>query len=294
MTTEIQSPHELQDQSGSLLFERLLSAAMVISQVGPCWDDRGYLARALVLATLPHRRVLGTTFTRSSGRATLSIYTREGRLLPYGVYPRLFLTYACSQAVKLKTPDIDLGPSYSAFLRQIALGNDGKTMKRFREQIRRLTHCTMDVEVLDPTLHLEEMVGVKPFKRSRLFWDPEHPSQPSLYGSNMVRLSDDFYNQIVASKVPLDLRVVAAIKQSALALDIYAWASYVVGRLDDPRMVPWRALRFQFGSNYNRARDFKAAFVETMKAVQVVYPFKAAPDEAGLTIYPGKSSISRR
>jgi hypothetical protein len=59
----------------------------------------------------------------------------------------------------------------------------------------------------------------------------------------------------------MDMRVLKALKNSALALDLYAWVCHhafpVVTRQQPPRFVAWSTLMLQLGTEYGDVRDFK-------------------------------------
>ena len=44
--------------------------------------------------------------------------------------------------------------------------------------------------------------------------------------NSVVVLSAEFYDELVAHAVPIDLRALKALKSSPLALDIYSWLTY--------------------------------------------------------------------
>jgi len=69
----------------------------------------GFMPRLLVLTTLPHRRPECHRFERVNGRHTLRMSAPRRVGLPYGSYPRLLLAYLTTQAVRTKSPQIDLG-----------------------------------------------------------------------------------------------------------------------------------------------------------------------------------------
>jgi len=54
----------------------------------------GFMARAMIQATLPHRKVEGTYFERVNGAFTLSMLASPKIGLPYGTIPRLLLVAA--------------------------------------------------------------------------------------------------------------------------------------------------------------------------------------------------------
>ncbi len=89
-----------------------------------------------------------------------------------------------------------------------------------------------------------------------LWWDPKQPEQGTLWGS-WIELGEKFYDAIIASPVPLDMRALRALKRSPLALDLYAWAAYkvwMVDRKNASQFVPWAGLVEQMGANYDAKR----------------------------------------
>jgi hypothetical protein len=75
----------------------------------------GFLARALVQATLPHSDPKANEFVRRNGHFTLSILAPKDVGLPYGRYPLLVFAYLTTEAVRRKSPDIELGSHFSHF-----------------------------------------------------------------------------------------------------------------------------------------------------------------------------------
>ena len=61
----------------------------------------GYQARALVLATLPHKKTAENFYKRSNGSFNLELSQNTAKVgLPYGSIPRLLLAYMATEAVK--------------------------------------------------------------------------------------------------------------------------------------------------------------------------------------------------
>ena len=53
----------------------------------------GFMARAMVQATLPHKKVAGNEFERRNGNYTLTLLAPSKIGLPYGTVPRLLLAW---------------------------------------------------------------------------------------------------------------------------------------------------------------------------------------------------------
>jgi hypothetical protein len=127
-----------------------------------------------------------------------------------------------------------------------------------------------------------------------LWWDPKNPDQTELFGS-FVTLSEPFFREIVERPIPIDLRALKALSKSPMQLDIYVWLTYRMSFLRRDITIPWAVLENQFGAEYERTRDFKAAFLEHLKRVVTVYPAaKVLPQDAGLILRPSPTHVARR
>ena len=116
--------------------------------------------------------------------------------------------------------------------------------------------------------------------------------EPTNLQKSTITLSEHFFNEIIDRPVPIDMRAIKAIKQSSMALDIYAWLTYRVSYLKRPTVIPWASLALQFGSDYARPRDFKQAFIAELRKVMVVYQsLQVDVSENGLCIKPSLTHI---
>jgi hypothetical protein len=102
----------------------------------------GYMTRALVLATLPYKDPKADAFTRVNGNFKLRILAGYDGGIPYGIYPRLLLSWVTTEAVRTREPVIELGDSLAAFLRDTldlrSTGGKHGSATRVSEQMRRL------------------------------------------------------------------------------------------------------------------------------------------------------------
>jgi hypothetical protein len=103
--------------------------------------------------------------------------------------------------------------------------------------------------------------------RSYLWWDgPQEVARGGL-----VRLSEEFYEELLRAPVPLDLRVLRALA-APMAIDLYCWLTYRTFALKRPLFVSWPALYEQFGTQTRRLRDFRRSFQVALTCVLSVYP----------------------
>jgi hypothetical protein len=139
-----------------------------------------------------------------------------------------------------------------------------------------------------------EELGYRLADKSILWWDAKSPEQTSLWRST-VTLSRPFFDEVVSHPVPVDMRVLKALKQSPLALDIYCWLTYRMSYLDRPTTIPWEGLSNQFGSSYADIKNFKAHFIKALQQVLALYPeADAMPTEHGLALKPSLTHVRRR
>jgi hypothetical protein len=258
----------------------------------------GFMARAMIQATLPHKAVKGNEFIRRNGLYTLTMLAPSKVGLPYGNVPRLLLAWLTTEAVKTKNRELYLGDSLTAFMGELgfqATGGRYGSITRLKTQTRRLfstnIQCDYDAE------NMAAMVGYRLADAAMLWWDAKDPDQQGLWQSN-VTLSQPFYDEITQHPVPVDLRALKALKRSPLALDIYCWLTYRLGYLKKRTALPWGLLQQQFGSDYpltaQGKADFKRKFLMQLKKVQAVYP-EANLDTGkdSLVLKPSPSHVKR-
>ena len=277
--------------------DRLITDALAIeAQDAREAGALGYMARALVQATMPHSRPDTNEFERRNGAFTLIMIAPSRIGLPYGVVPRLMLAWMTTEVVRTKARELELGDSMSDFMRQLDMvptGGRWGSISRLREQSRRL--FTTSVSCLYDNTQASGEAGFRIADRHLLWWDPQQPAQRSLFNST-VTLSERFYEEVRTSPVPIDMRAMKALKKSPLALDVYFWLTYRLSYLRQSRVIPWAALQLQFGTGYRTdahgRRDFKRAFLRELKKVALIYPkAKVAAEEGGLALKPSATHI---
>ncbi len=268
-------------------------------------DDVAYIARQFVQATLPHKDPKTNTWSRRNGNYTLSLQTgfdANGHAvgLPYGIIPRLLVFWIVTEAVRTKTPVLQLGNNLAGFMREVGLnpnsGGGGRgDAKRLHEQMRRLFSTRLAFfEQLNKGGGVGETAAFMPVARTyTLWWDTKQPDQGGLWGSS-VRLDSEFYEAILAAPIPSDTRALRALKRSPLALDLYAlccYEAYRVQRTGRARLIPWRALMKQLGAEYhgeNAARDFGVKCRAALRKIAAVMPgLKLGDMKGGLAIMVG-------
>ena len=199
--------------------------------------------------------------------------------LPYGTLPRLLLAWVCTEAVRTQSRTIVLGRSLSEFMRVLGIqssdsGGCWGVRTRLRNQMDRLFNAT--VQLTYKRNGRSASVGSLVADRTDFWWDPKRPEEPVLWEST-IRLGEDFFNEIIACPVPLDMNVLKALKRSSLGLDLYLWLTYRLFTLDRPLGLTWKQLYRQFGVNPAHADrvtvdNFRKKVLRELRKLKTAWP----------------------
>lgn len=286
---------------------KIIEASTEILTAEPRDEERAFGAKCLVSASLPYRnpkpeQLHNGAWVRRNGEYTLWIQGGpEG--IPFGTYPRLFVIWLTTEAVRTGSRKISTGGNFAEFCRKLNIdrsrGKNGAG-RRLIDQAERLlnSRAAFVTGSIDPTT-----IDVKVKKTDFLQFAEEHTlffdqnsdeRQESLFQSDIV-LSEKFFNEITTHCIPLDLRAVLALQQSPLELDIYQWLAYRMFSLKSTSRPTWQQLYNQFGSSYARLRDFRADFLKGLNSVKAVYPkVRVDYSENGLILLPSPTPIAPR
>jgi hypothetical protein len=183
---------------------------------------------------------------------------------------------------------------------------DCREIARFKEQCMRLFYCVIGIEaLLDGNREVSRRLLVS--DSLNMLWHPFEDTKASTWASTLV-ISEGFFNEVMASAVPLKMGAYRSLSKSPLAMDIYTWLVYrlfVLGK--SPRKtvtIPWARLQRQFGANYggtgNQAvHSFKKNFKLQLRKVLAHYPeahdlVVESPDGQQLILHAGKAHIASR
>lgn len=261
------------------------------------------MARALVLATLPHRPTAENFFQRSNGGYKLTLSRNDPKVgLPSGTYPRLILAWLSTEVVKTQNQTVKLGSSMTSFMKKLGIlptGGRWGSIPRLKDQTRKLANCTFNISqtTISDDGATENVKNLVVAEESAFHW-AKNPDQADLWDSS-ITLSEAFYREIIEHPVPLDVEILKALRRSPLALDIYSWltyrSSYQKGR---SKPILWESLQEQFGSGYQDTaqgkRDFKKNFIKQLKKVSKFYEgANVEIVDNGLRLNKGRPSVPK-
>lgn len=258
-----------------------------------------YMARSMVIATLPHSKPSGHVFERKNGDFTLTMIGNPKFGLPYGSLPRLILAWMTREAKVKKSPILHLGKSFSAFLTTLKLSQSGGVRgdaTRLREQMLKLfsTHISCVYQNnKEGVCKADQFLVARSFE---LWWSPLKQENSEIAQQSTITLATDFFDEIISRPVPVDFRMLQALRRSPLQIDIYVWLTYRFSYLKKPTLISWNLLSNQFGSNYvhnsQGLRDFKREFLKALYIVTVMYKeANVEIQEDGIVLKPSRSHI---
>ena len=227
--------------------------ALVAAREGE--PDTGFMMRLLALCTLPRTNPGDRLqYKRVNGPFALIMTATGNAKLPYGTLPRLLLAWVCTEAVRTQSRTLVLGRSVAEFMRQLGITNDSGGRRgdrtRLRNQMDRLFNA--HVSLVHEDQHGQQFVSSAIADQGEFWWNPQRPDEPVLWEST-IRLGENFFNEIIRCPIPLDRRVLKAMRRSPLGLDLYMWLTYRLFALKGPLRLTWRQLYRQFGVNPARA-----------------------------------------
>jgi hypothetical protein len=234
----------------------------------------------------------------------MDLLTEKSIGYPYGTVPRLLLFWLTTEAVRTKKRRIELGNTLAGFMRDLGLdpahGGKKGDARRLREQMRRLFSSRISFQQSlerDDGAQGQRWLNMDVAPKGEYWWNPQSPEQGALWGS-WLELGEDFFSAITSSPVPVDVRALRALKQSPLALDLYAWATYrtfAATQKKQSQFVSWKQLSQQLGTDYADPKNFKRKAKETFRKIEAVYPALIIKEaRGGFTIHPSAPAISPR
>ena len=284
------------------------------------WEEGevGYLTPIFIQCTLPHSALKNedgspiTRYSRTNGSSTLFIETPDTYPLPgggevhvggvpFGTIPRMVLLDFATAVKSTGEPYINVGKGISHYVREHlqmkVTGGKRGSITQVKEQLTRLAHSTFTVLYTPPEDATKRQAEASKrgyaFEKISIakrgaFFEPESGDWKSV-----IEFSEGFYELLKETPVPLDLRVVHALRQNLFALDIYCWLAHRLFYLKKPTRIPWLGLKEQFGSSYLETRVFRFHFRKALvKALEFYRDAKVEDTPTHLILYPSPPAIS--
>jgi len=286
--------------------QQVIDAGLAIAANPPGGNDLTFMHSIMCQVGLPRSKVDGFEFERICGGAGLCV--RAGKLwdgrqfvqqpLPYGPMPRLVMAYLNTQALRHKSPEIEVGSSAREFLKRLGKDSTGGrtgTYTAFRKQIQALSACSMTLGFNTVTTAIT--YNGRPITQFKA-WLANSDEQGTLWPGT-ITFSQEYYQTLTGHAVPLDLRAMNALTSSALAMDMYAMLADRLHRINGRALIlHWRSLREQLGQEYTGPeadKNFKKKFLPALQKAMAVYPqAKVKKVAGGILMMPSPPPIPYR
>lgn len=216
--------------------------------------------------------------------------------LPYGPKPRLILSLLNTVMLKQQSPEITVGNSLTDFVSDhLGLDANGRTINEVKNQLARLSTSLITANYAIEKNHSQHD-SLKIIRGIDVWWTKD-AHQRHLWG-NLLRFSDDYFNDVMEHGVPVDKRALNFLSGNALGLDVYSFLAHRLHHIrpEKPVQISWKAMKDQFGQSYGRMDHFKEKFRQTLKLVLAVYQ-EAKIEEItnkGFILYNSKPPIPPR
>jgi hypothetical protein len=276
-------------------------AREVIETEGASPDQLRYMPTPLAICGLPYKALPPNQFEfeRSQGRMAVTVTAGKLRApdgrrvqqpVPYGPKARLIMAHLSTEALRNNSAVVETSETLTGFMRDMGFdprGGRNGNIEPFKEQLRALAACHMEISAWDG--RRSGQIDIKPLKKVEL-WFPEQPGQLALWPTK-ITFSSEFYEQLREHALPIDVRVLRALSNSARRLDLMMWITYRITRLKTALILDWSPLKGQFGEGYTRDRAFREALRDDIAALKELFPkapFKLT--ERGLEMQPADQS----
>lgn len=274
----------------------------VFESAPPSFADVRHIHSVLAVCGLPYDRQPLDVREYERVQGNMAIDIQAGSLrdpaghkvqqpLPFGPKARLILMHLCSEAVRQKSPTIEIADSFTGFVRDMGFSDSGGKkgpMTAFREQLSALAACTIRMSVWNgQKSQNKQFHPIEDFD----LWLPTHPDQRMLWPST-VTFSPTMYESLQRHALPVNARAVKAFAGSARKLDLYFWLGWRIHNINDPLKISWDALRKQFGTGFSRDRAFKAQLTEEIGHLKEVFPkLPLTITEHGISLTPAGPEV---
>lgn len=274
---------------------------------GDAESARLYQHSVLCQTCLPFRDPGDTTRTWERANGFISLMVAAGQAfdpnvrrfvdigLPFGPKPRLVLYHLNAEALRAGSPVIELEDSLTAFVkRTLGLDPKGRNIRTVKDQLTRLSASdfrfgTVTADGRGVTVKGSVIEGFE-------LWVTRDARQKTLWPST-VQFNQRYFESLMRHAVPLKEEAIRKLSHNAMALDAYTWLAQRLHRIPERRsvLIPWVSLHEQFGQGYAQIRQFRGAFIYTLRQVKAVYPeAKFETEEGGLLLSHSRPPVSPR
>lgn len=232
---------------------------------------------------------------KTNGDITVTLTPHKPDNWVYGKNPRLLFLYIQKLitmrdlCVDFENRTIEFNDSFSGVCRKAGISVAGRRIQEMEDVLRGLAGMTITVTRKEKSGNgIHEITDACVIAEHVETWhDNENEDAVA-----SIRFSPDFWQELVASSIPVDQNVITSFGRSVRAIDIYLWLNYRTYQLKTPFRVSWGQLYRQFEASGMEAKKFHQQFKHALQRVLDACPrMDATLDGQGLTVRPVKRIV---
>jgi hypothetical protein len=239
-----------------------------------CFSSRPFVLCGLPVRRLPKDQLI---YERRNGKFVLQVTGHPEFGVPFG-QDRLVPIFLATLAVQQQSQTIRFRTA-AEMLETFGMQTGGKEYRRLVSAFERVFGATIffGTDAFNGSAKVVQRSRFS-FMREAQIWYSRSPEQRPISSEfeNVVVLSDDFYQEILAHPVPNDLEAVKLLAASPAILDLYMWLSYRSFKAKGSESIPIFGefgLANQLGCvEYSRPRRFRAMLEQWLDTIRAIWP----------------------
>ncbi|MBV8832617.1 MAG: replication initiator protein A [Acidobacteriaceae bacterium] len=262
-----------------------------------CFASRPFVLCGLPVRRLPKGQLL---YERRNGRFTLQVTGHPEFGVPFG-QDRMVPIFLATMAVRQQSPVLRF-KSAAQMLETFGMQKGGKEYRRLIAAFERIFGATIFFGTHEdrPAARVIRKGRFNFLREAKLWYSRD--IETAVIGEepqNEIVLSDEFFDEINAHRIPTDLEVVKLLISSPAALDLFMWLSYFSFTAKGEERIPLfgpGALTAQLGSvEYARPRKFRERLEHWLDSIRQLWPecrASIAPDGSALIIRNARAIVT--
>jgi hypothetical protein len=261
-------------------YKQIESICLVREQRASGRQELAFNARPFVLCGLPLRRPPSSQVIhrRRNGKFFLHVVAHPDYGLPFG-QDRLLPIWVATLSLRQKSRELHF-ESAAQILDFFHLPKDGPHYRRLVDSFKRLFGATIffGTEQQPNSAPVVDWTRCHFFDGMKLWFNPSENEVPSPERhDNVITISEAFYREIDAHRIPVEREVVAALAHAPGVLDFYIWLVWKSWTIHGaPAHIPLvgpGSLKEQLGvADYPLERTFRLTLHRWLRTVRALWP----------------------
>lgn len=239
-----------------------------------CFNSRPFVLCGLPVRKLPAGQLL---YERRNGQFLLQVTGHPNFGVPFG-QDRIVPIFPATLAVQQKSQSIRFH-SAAEMLETFGMHKGGKEYRRLVAAFERIFGATIFFGTDSMTAKAKVVQRSRfNFLREARIWYDRRPDQRVIGEKfeNVIVLSDEFYDEILAHPIPTDLDAVNVLAAAPAALDLFMWLVYRCFLAKGPESIPLFGpcgLTLQLGcTEFSRPSRFRGMLEQWLRTIRCLWP----------------------